>query len=65
MKNQNRPPKLLPHVEILPRECDRRFEHGFRYLSEKFAAMEVELERLRTMICDKQQKDLDNGIGKG
>lgn len=65
MKSHTRPPRLLPDVQILPRECDRRFEHGYRFLSEKFAAMEVELERLRTMIFDKQQKDLDNGIGKG
>lgn len=61
-----RPPKILPFVDPVRIEPDhRQFENGLRYISEKFAEMEAELERLRTMIYDKDRNSLDNGIKRG
>lgn len=65
MKSHARPPSLQPHVEILPTQCDRQFEQGYRFLSEKFAEQEAELERLRKVVYDKDRNSLDTGIGKG
>ena len=53
-----RPPRLLPVVEYRQEPDPKQFEHGFRFLASKFAEMEAELERLRTMIYDKQKNSL-------
>lgn len=57
-----RPPRVLPFIEVRVEPDRRQFENGLRYLSQKFAEQEAELERLRTIIYDRKKNELDSGI---